>query len=405
MKNIIVSLFTIVLLGGPLAGNAFVPQLDRAENIPQPDVSMFEPFTLMSLVTPADLVVPTVVEVPLTTHIERSTFAVYERETGSFIPYRYEVAVVERAVAMTLQTNGSGSAQNLTDKNYDTSVHFALPTEGEGVAGVVFRGASAVTSSGLVLSLAANVARPTYVALYATDAQGVESTVVAKTRLAGNTIRFPETTAQLWRLELTHAQPLRLTEVALLQDNVEKSTQRSLRFLAQPLHTYALYLNPDRSVRIPTSEAGNLISDEDVLLLPTSAVFDNPDYVVADSDEDGVADIADNCVSVANTDQIDIDGNGRGDVCDDYDRDGRINSLDNCPDQPNRQQQDEDGDGVGDECDDEESRITEKYAWIPWVGLGFAALVIITMFAVVMRRPEEEVVSAESEPPAQPPTV
>lgn len=245
-------------------------------------------FTRMAQVPATDITVPTVVEVPLATHIERNTFAVYDTETETFIPYRYQVETVEQPVVMVPKTNVSASARNLTDKNYDTSVHFALPDEGEGVAEVTFAGASSITSSGIVLSLAAYVARPTYVAVYATDAQGVESTVVAKTRLAGNTIRFPETSARLWRLELTYVQPLRLTEVTLLQDTVEKSTQRSLRFLAQPQHTYQLYLNPDRSVRISTSEAGNLTSDTDVVVLTTPAIFDNPDYIIADSDADGV---------------------------------------------------------------------------------------------------------------------
>ncbi len=40
-----------------------------------------------------------------------------------------------------------------------------------------------------------------------------------------------------------------------------------------------------------------------------------------DTDGDGVIDLADNCVDIANADQSDIDGDGLGDVCDD-DRDG-----------------------------------------------------------------------------------
>ncbi len=39
-------------------------------------------------------------------------------------------------------------------------------------------------------------------------------------------------------------------------------------------------------------------------------------YVLPDSDGDGVPDATDNCVNVANPDQSDIDGDGKGDLCD-----------------------------------------------------------------------------------------
>jgi hypothetical protein len=109
---------------------------------------------------------------------------------------------------------------------------------------------------------------------------------------------------------------------------------------------------------------------------------------MADSDEDGVPDVRDNCTNIANPDQTDHNQNGRGDTCEDFDRDGVQNSTDNCMEVPNRTQADEDGDGVGDACDDEESRVTEKYWWIPWLGIGFAGLVILILFVVVARRPE-----------------
>ena len=48
-----------------------------------------------------------------------------------------------------------------------------------------------------------------------------------------------------------------------------------------------------------------------------------------------------------------------------------VNSQDNCVNEPNRNQRDTDSDGIGDVCDQEESRITEKYPWIPWLGIGF----------------------------------
>ncbi len=127
------------------------------------------------------------------------------------------------------------------------------------------------------------------------------------------------------------------------------------------------------------------------MLLPPILPARNPLYIRADVDGDGVPDINDNCVRVANPDQIDKNRNGRGDSCDDFDRDTVINSKDNCPNDPNRAQTDTDGDSVGDACDKEESRLTEKYPWLPWLGIGIAAAVLIALFVITAHaKPEND---------------
>ncbi len=73
----------------------------------------------------------------------------------------------------------------------------------------------------------------------------------------------------------------------------------------------------------------------------------------ADVDGDGVINPDDNCSETANSDQLDTDGDGLGDVCDDSDGDGVVDSEDNCVDIPNSDQADLDVDGIGDVCDDE----------------------------------------------------
>ncbi|HVM96968.1 MAG TPA: thrombospondin type 3 repeat-containing protein [Candidatus Acidoferrales bacterium] len=81
-----------------------------------------------------------------------------------------------------------------------------------------------------------------------------------------------------------------------------------------------------------------------------------------DSDNDGIANVSDNCPNVANVDQTDTDGDGKGDACDncaalsnpdqaDSDGDGKGNACDNCINVANPTQTDSDGDGVGDACD------------------------------------------------------
>ena len=74
-----------------------------------------------------------------------------------------------------------------------------------------------------------------------------------------------------------------------------------------------------------------------------------------DIDADGVPNSSDDCLTVKNPSQSDIDHDGIGDACDpdqlDGDGDGVANSHDNCPSVANPTQADGDRDGVGDACD------------------------------------------------------
>ena len=74
-----------------------------------------------------------------------------------------------------------------------------------------------------------------------------------------------------------------------------------------------------------------------------------------DSDGDGILDSSDNCPLVSNADQLDTDGDGIGDACDDdRDGDGILDSADNCPVTTNGDQIDTDSDGLGDLCDEDD---------------------------------------------------
>jgi Thrombospondin type 3 repeat len=74
--------------------------------------------------------------------------------------------------------------------------------------------------------------------------------------------------------------------------------------------------------------------------------------VDTDGDEDGVSDDVDNCLEVANPDQLDTDGDDAGNACDtDDDNDTVADAGDNCPFDPNSDQADADRDGAGVLCD------------------------------------------------------
>ena len=86
-----------------------------------------------------------------------------------------------------------------------------------------------------------------------------------------------------------------------------------------------------------------------------------------DVDGDGVGDPCDNCKPLANDDQADSDGNGEGDVCEaalletgDRDKDGVLNLDDTCIEAADPSNADADNDGFGDACDNCPSRANSK---------------------------------------------
>jgi len=354
--------------------------------------------------------VPTVVEVPVRGSALADKRAVVEDQCGTFGPAYFNTEIrihgIEIAVRSEDATLSNPSA--LTDNNTTTYQDFPY-TEGQtNRVSLLLELAQPTRTSELFVTLSPNVALPKSVrvtglptgeeAVYA-DAR----VLVSERPMTSARVRFPETTVSLVLVEFSLTQPLRLAEIGLVSGELAERTE-GMRFLAHPDTSYTLYLNPDRTYGAVSSGGVDLREDAGVLALPQLMVAANPRYVPADDDEDGIPNARDNCPRTANPDQTDQNTNGVGDACDDHDRDGVMTVHDNCPDTPNRDQRDTDADGMGDACDSEESRFTEQYPWLPWVGMLAAGGVLAGLLAATLRfRPEERTETAEHAEPEQGP--
>ena len=117
------------------------------------------------------------------------------------------------------------------------------------------------------------------------------------------------------------------------------------------------YSKPDADSDGHTDDIDNcpLMSNTDQMDSDNNGIGDVCEGGSNDGDNDGIVDSDDNCPSVPNTDQMDSDNNGIGDVCEggsnDGDNDGIVDTDDNCPSVPNTDQMDSDNNGIGDVCE------------------------------------------------------
>lgn len=389
-RNLKFVVLSIVLLGlNVTRAYALTPSPLEVENT----MSAFR--KVSNMITLDDILVPTVVEVPLQSqYFDMKDFLIYDYTNSSYVPYYYKEQTSSNIVHYNISTRPVISqAYKMNDNIYTTFAEFEYVEKNEkNSAEIIIKGLGQMRSSAFRISLANNVALPNTIEIQA-KVNGRDKIVLAETKMISQTMNFPSTMSDEWTVKLSYGQPLRINEVKLLQEDYTSTSKQDIRFLAQPNHDYKIFMDPDRKVYINAGESGNLRSDEDVKVLAISYSFSFPNssYEIADIDKDGHPDITDNCVSISNPDQKDLNNNGRGDVCDDFDKDGIMNDKDNCPNSPNRAQLDADRDGLGDECDVEESRITEKYKWIPWAGIVFALLVIIILFFITARTKDDDI--------------
>lgn len=350
------------------------------------DLSPFRQFYEIEM---SDFAVPTVVAVDLE-DVQSYGVVVLEKESRSAQPWTNirEYASLGTNYEVVDSSSLIGEEDALVDGDFETSAEFDLDAD-EGHAFAIIEGEEAITSNSVQIFLDNFVALPHEVSVMVME-NGEWRTILAKSKQYSTTYSFPEVTAKKWRIDFWHSQPLRLRELILLdKDDEIAAVSERIVWLARPGEEYLIYINAEAKFHIAVSERPDLLKDdEEIVLLQTGEKKENPGFIEPDVDEDGVADLRDNCVNIANRDQSDLDDNGLGDACEDHDRDGVINSKDNCPDHPNSRQLDTDEDGLGDVCDGEESRLTERLPWLPWVAMGIVVLLIAGIFVGTLKRKE-----------------
>lgn len=337
--------------------------------------------------------VPTVINVPIDNTLRIQQIAVQELPSGLFMYNSVKIDTVPVPYSITSDYESPSRKPlpeyyqiGLYDNNRSTYVQYDIPSEGLHKTTWTLRYDVPVTSKKLQHIFDEQSTLPKTISFAAVANGEYKILVATKPLTSSSSIVFPETTAQEWMLTFTYDQPLSITELGLELSGKSTVEQSMLQFLARPGSSYRLYADPAINVFIQTEEYVSFSLSGNPMTQPLPKRMPNPFFQPPDRDADDILDQSDNCPSTMNGDQKDINRNGIGDACEDFDGDGTMNTTDNCPERPNRAQQDSDSDGIGDQCDPDESRLTERLSWLPWLGILLGFGIVFGLLTITMRK-------------------
>jgi len=345
------------------------------------------------------------VQLPQSPDIISSYTLLLDNVTKSPINYYIGSTTSEKPDIFTIQVN-QPSSQNgllLQDENSATYINFPVDSPTSQTTSIIKVSSlvgKMLTLRGFNFEYSQDSSEDFFITIFSIKPNGEKTIVVSeKVPASSKYISFPVETSQEFEINITHKQPIRMTEVKPQFVNGEdiSTTTKFLRFVALAEHSYVLYFDKDSNAAYQNYATeynlANPVGNKTVKAV-LSGIAANEMYISPDSDNDSVIDSLDNCPNVVNTDQKDENMNGVGDACDDFDQDGIFNSVDNCPQLPNPYQEDKDADKIGDKCDGEESRVSEKYPWLPWLGIVVGFAVTGGVLAISLhQKPKTEVAS------------
>jgi len=359
--------FVLILIPTTVNANDFYldPNQPIIDNV---DVSAFRYHLLTSFLQVQS---PTTVKLSLPANTP-SPVVVVDNRTVTIIPSLIKNEAISPSFIVTDASTGS-TISEVADQNPKTYYEISHNT----VASWDFSFVKPQPIQGINFHLAQNSRTPDVVSITGTTDQGDFVTILNSIPFTSN-ITFPAQTLTGIKVSVTLSQPVRINDFSI-DYAASPSTQAFLYFLAEPDHEYLIFTHPDRPIRRDLPESGSFDDAKDPIFM-TATQTANPVFRPSDADQDGIADISDNCPLAVNLKQEDDNHNGIGNVCEDTDFDSIIDSRDNCPLRPNANQADLDRDNLGDVCDSLDNRLTEQYPFLPWLALILVGGVIAILF-------------------------
>jgi hypothetical protein len=419
MQKIILSIAVLLII---------LPSITLANEISVQKISLEQKGEFKSMLTlkKNNFLVPTMIDVPLKFNGNAKKFAIVTDSTGVIIPSTILNKLQKTKISFTASDSfESANANNMIDGNTNTFTEMPFVDGGgkyeivdtdmivrnsasggdevmysqENYAGskesdgdvnqnkviIDVKSNKIFKSDSVKFAFGKNIKQPTRIKIVSVREDGTEQILLPEKFFTGKNINFPEISTKHYRITLHYIKPLRISEITFNQKEIPTTIQSFVRFIAQPQMSYDIYCNATNFVKTEAIELPNFNIDKSVEIIQPDSEKSNPLYKKADADNDGVLDGADNCPITANTNQEDIDKNGKGDACEDFDHDGIINADDNCPSVANHNQADEDLDGIGDKCDGVESRVMEKYKRIKKNVLNLVFVIVAGLIAKTLK--------------------
>jgi hypothetical protein len=361
MKKIFLSILVLSL-----------PILTFAEDSAVLDLSRFESKTEIKV---SGIITPKVVRYQTSEGSGQKTILLNEK--GESITHRwitkYEKIKNQKISVKEVSSKLEGNKNNLVDGDLDTSFTFHPTQEGDKTIELTFPEKIEVSEIDVVLDNGIIPYRK--ISIFADFGDGKFLPILNEIDFRWH-LKFPTIKVKGLQIKMKTPHFLRISEIRIIGQE-ESQQKNELIFFAEEGKSYFLYSDAHFGAKdFYPKKSQPLSFDELTPVFDFESSGKNPDFN-PDFDGDGINDVLDLCPKVVDPDNKDVDGNGRGDVCEDPDLDNIYSNKDNCPFVYNPNQKDSDQDKIGDECDDVEGRLTENMDFLLWVVFGLGALILV----------------------------